>query len=71
MRLSVYRYFYRGKTTLFELIFTKIEGTEINELFDGQLFIDCLYCVNKYELVKDTLKLFYGDNQSYLKFRKE
>lgn len=68
MHLSAYLYFW--KTTLFELIFTKIEGTDINELFDKQLFIDCLYSVNKYELIKDSLKLFYGDNQSYLKFRK-
>ena len=57
-------------TVAYELIFTDIIGTEITELFDGQLFVECLYNVNKYELTKNTLKLFYNDNKSYLIFKK-
>lgn len=57
-------------TMVYELTFTDITGTEITELFDGQLFVECLYNINKYELTKNTLKLFYNDNKSYLKFRK-
>ncbi|MDO5760928.1 MAG: hypothetical protein Q4Q06_07865, partial [Bacteroidota bacterium] len=53
-----------------ELTFTKIDGTEIAELFDGELFVEKLYKINKYEFIKDTLKLFYNDNQNYLKFKK-
>ncbi|MDO5666144.1 MAG: META domain-containing protein [Bacteroidia bacterium] len=47
----------------------RLGGTKINELFDGNLYIESLQNISKYEIKSGELKLFYTD-QNYLLFKK-
>lgn len=52
------------------LDFLKIGGTEINELFDGQDYVEALYKVDRFAIVSKQLKLYYSDT-NYLLFKKK
>ena len=52
------------------LDFLKIEGTEINELFDGRNYVEALYKVHRFEISSQQLKLCYDDT-NYLLFKKK
>ena len=54
-----------------KITFSNIGGTEINELFDGQKFIDCLKQVYSFKkTTENTLILYYDNNKKYLQFEK-
>ena len=54
-----------------KITFSNIGGTEINELFDGQKFIDCLKQVYSFKITtENTLILYYDNNKKYLQFEK-
>ena len=53
-----------------DLNFLKIEGTEINELFDGRNYVEALYKVHRFEIVSQKLKLYYNGGKNYLRFKK-
>ena len=54
-----------------KITFSNIGGTEINELFDGQRFIDCLKQVYSFKkTTENTLILYYDNNNKYLLFEK-
>lgn len=48
----------------------KLEGTEINELLDGKLFVRSLKDIFKYEINNCELKLYYSDIE-YLLFKRK
>lgn len=50
------------------LRFSEINGTEINELFDGFKYVQSLKTVHSYELKGNQLKLFYDDKGNLLIF---
>lgn len=50
------------------LNFTEINGTEINELFDGSKYMQMLKNVHSFELKNNQLKLFYDFEGNYLLF---
>ncbi|MEA4983882.1 hypothetical protein SDC9_75761 [bioreactor metagenome] len=52
------------------LNFLRLGGTEINELFDGQDYVEALYKVDRFEIISKQLKLYYGDTD-YLLFKKK
>jgi hypothetical protein len=43
--------------------------TEINEFFDGELYIENLCTVQSYSITKKGLVLYYNDNKNYLLFK--
>lgn len=49
---------------------TKIGGTEINELFDGKLYVESLAAIQSFLVTEGTLKLYYNDQKQYLLFSK-
>ena len=51
------------------LDFLRLGGTEINELFDGQDYVEALYKVNRFEIISKQLELYYGDTD-YLLFKR-
>ena len=51
------------------LDFLRLGGTEINELFDGQDYVEALYKVNRFEINSKQLNLYYGDTD-YLLFKR-
>lgn len=44
-------------------------GTEINELGNGQKYIETMSLIEKYEISNNELKLYYNQNQNYLLFK--
>ena len=48
----------------------RLEGTEINELLDGKLFVRSLKDIFKYEINNSELKLYYSDIE-YLLFKRK
>ena len=52
------------------LNFIQLGGTEINELFDGRNYVEALYKVNRFEIISNQLKLYYGDTD-YLLFKRK
>ncbi len=54
------------------LFIENLYGTEINELYDGDLFMQGIKSVSHYSISSNTLKLYYNSHQNYLEFiRKE
>lgn len=53
-----------------DINFFEIGGTKINELLDGQKYVEALPQVNHFEMASEQLKLYYGD-ASYLLFKKK
>jgi hypothetical protein len=51
-----------------ELRITQFGGTEINELYDGQRYVDAVNNVKSYSFLNNELKLYYGENNEYLIF---
>ena len=49
--------------------FYQIGGTEINELFDGKLYIESLSKVDFFSLQENELKLYYNNKQNYLLYK--
>jgi heat shock protein HslJ len=47
---------------------TNLEGTEMSELWDGDLFIEKLKAVQTFSITKDGLKLYSNDPKNYLLF---
>jgi hypothetical protein len=45
-----------------------LEGTKINELFDGDLFIESLRIVESFSLLGKELNLYYNGRKNYLQF---
>jgi len=44
-------------------------GTEINELGNGQKYIETMSLIEEYEIANNELKLYYNQNQNYLLFK--
>jgi heat shock protein HslJ len=47
---------------------THLEGTEMNELWDGDLFIETFKAAQTFSITKDGLKLYSNDPKNYLLF---
>lgn len=50
---------------------TNIGGTEINELFDGKLYVERLAAIQSFAITKNSLKLYYNVQKDYLLFNKQ
>ncbi|MDR1347104.1 MAG: hypothetical protein LBJ63_01545 [Prevotellaceae bacterium] len=59
---------YRINLSTSTIYIDNISGTEINELFDGKLYMECLYLVNYFEVTETSLMLYYNKTD-YLLFR--
>lgn len=44
--------------------------TFINEVFEGDLFVESLNLISSYIISDNNLKLYYNNNQNYLKFER-
>ena len=42
--------------------------TQINELFDGKLYLETLNIVQSFDLQENTLRLYYNDKKNCLRF---
>lgn len=47
-----------------------LQGTEINELYDGILFVESVTNVSSFSIRANILLLYYHNNQNYLKFER-
>jgi heat shock protein HslJ len=47
-----------------------LQGTEINELYDGNLFVHSIQNVRYFSIESNILNLYYNNNQNYLKFER-
>lgn len=59
---------YKVDTSKGTLKFTEINGTEINELYDGPKYMLILKTVHSFEVKNNQLKLFYDNEGNYLLF---
>jgi heat shock protein HslJ len=50
---------------------TQCGGTEINELFDGKLFVQSFLSVQSFSLSGSELKLYYSEGKNYLLYSNE
>ncbi|MDD4739034.1 MAG: META domain-containing protein [Bacteroidales bacterium] len=50
--------------------FENLVGTEIAEVYDGNLFVECINNISNYSISNNTLKLYYNNYQYYLEFEK-
>ena len=48
---------------------TNLIKTEIIELGSGEKYTEAISLTNKYEIMNNTLKLYYNQNQNYLQFK--
>ncbi|MCK5028574.1 MAG: hypothetical protein KAR57_03000 [Bacteroidales bacterium] len=52
-----------------ELIFSYFGGAEINELFDGNDYVDAIHQVHSYEITNKGLALYYDNQTLFLLFK--
>ena len=50
--------------------FENLVGTEIAEVYDGNLFVECINNVSNYSISNNTLRLYYNNYLNYLEFEK-
>lgn len=62
---------YKANYELSTIQITNLGGTEINELFDGQLYMESLWQVNFFTITNKELKLYYSDKKNYLLYNQK
>jgi heat shock protein HslJ len=53
----------------FTFRFTKLGGTKRGEVFDGNLFVECLNAIQSFSVSNDELRLYYSDKKNHLLFK--
>lgn len=57
-------------TENYSLLIKNLYGTEINELYDGNLFMQGIKNTRYYSVSNNILELYYNNRQNYLKFER-
>ena len=61
---------YTINTENYSLLIENLHGTEINELYDGNLFMQGIENTRYYSISNNILELYYNNRQNYLKFER-
>lgn len=58
-------------TENYSLLIKNLYGTEINEVYDGNLFMQGIKNTRYYSVSNNILELYYNNRQNYLKFERK